>query len=96
MKDKLLVSVDWEDIAIGESFSTHTCPVALAIKRAVAWAFAGPDIKVTGKLILINNHIYHAPRSVLDFIRVFDKYPQRAMLTSPFKFWLRKEDGLRT
>jgi len=97
MKDKLLVSVGQGDIDDGVSFSANTCPVALAVKRTIPWTFSTsrPEITVTTRHILVDEVVYHVPRSVAKFVRDFDRYPHVTKVI-PFKFWLRRNDEFRT
>ena len=99
MRYELLVYVGQKDIDNGVSFSANLCPVAIAVKRKVPWPdCVAPSISVSTEKILIGEVVYHAPRSVANFVRYFDRYPHlyKHPTIVPFKFWLRREDELRT
>ncbi len=92
-KNKLLICVSQQDINRGIRCSGNTCPIALALKRALTWTdIAGPELHVDGLLMFIDEVAYHVPRSVSSFVREFDNQNT----VRPFNFWLRRENELRT
>lgn len=88
-----LITVTPKDIAEGKPGEAHSCPIALAIQRAIPKA---EDVEVDSDYIsfcyeLIAQAIYiDIPSRLMisDFIEQFDKYkPVR-----PFEFLLRYDD----
>lgn len=66
----MLIEVTKNDIATGRPDDTCRCPVALALQRA--FQCTEREVYVDAKIIRIVGLSYPAPKSVGDFVELFD------------------------
>ena len=81
--DVIRIEVTEDDIRKGIKFSAHSCPLALALKRALNHpnAWIGPD-----SFGVADDSLGRTPPTAITFIKTFDGGNK----VEPFVFWIPK------
>lgn len=85
MPAAIKVAVSQTDIKKGRKYAADSCPVALAVKRAI-----GRTAYVTSTTVLINGVCYMMPHAASTFVRAFDSNKiDSNKVVKPFRFTLK-------